>query len=201
MNYNIFVGFIAWIGILERNPDGSARLRFTVAVKNSAKQNSTSFVDCTAFGKKAELLSNYFVKGSPIGIEAEFRNNNYQDRNGVPHYGYDFIVRQVFFVGPKSANPAVAAASNPAIPTGAVPMTAAPSGGLPFPPAPPLTKTTAPPVASAQPAAIPAQPVVPVEAPLPPAPAAAPPQGLKLGKLSDVFTADEMTFGTAAEAR
>ena len=200
MNIIILVGFIAWMGSLQKCANGASRISFTVAVKNSANQGSTSFILCTAFGQKADRISQYYVKGSPIGIEAEVRNNQYQDKNENTQKTYNFIVRQVFFVGPKSANPAVAAASNPAIPTGAVPMTAAPSGGLPFPPAPPLTKTTAPPVAPAQPAAIPAQPVVPVEAPLPPAPAAAPPQGLKLGKLSDVFTADEMTFSTSAEA-
>lgn len=193
MNIIILVGFIAWMGSLQKCANGASRIIFTVAVKNSANQNNTTFIICTAFGQNADHISKYYVKGSPIGIEAEIRNNQYQDKNGNTQKTYDFIVRQVFFVGPKSANPA--------IPTGAVPMTAAPSGGLPFPPAPPLTKTTAPPVAPAQPAAIPAQPVVPVEAPLPPAPAAAPPQGLKLGKLSDVFTADEMTFSTSAEAR
>ena len=201
MNQNNFVGFLTKKSNLERNPDGSARIHFTVAVKNSAKQNSTSFVDCTAFGKKAELLSNYFVKGSPIGIEAEFRNNNYQDRNGVPHYGYNFIVQKIEFVGPKSANPAVAAASNPTIPTGAVPMTAVPSGGLPLPPAPPATA----------PATSGVLPFPPAPGTLPAPPAAQPMQqmpsdadglgqGLKRGKLEDVFTADEMTFGTAAEA-
>lgn len=200
MNQNNFVGFLTKKGNLERNPDGSARIHFTVAVKNSAKQNSTSFVDCTAFGKKAELLSNYFVKGSPIGIEAEFRNNNYQDRNGVPHYGYNFIVQKIEFVGPKSANPAVAAASNPAIPTGAVPMTAVPSGGLPFPPAPPATAPAEsetlpfPPALNTQPVPSAAPFVQPM-----PADADGSGQGIMLGRLEDVFTQDEMKIAASGE--
>ena len=200
MNYNIFVGFIAWIGILERNPDGSARLRFTVAVKNSAKQNSTSFVDCTVFGEKAEFLSKHFVKGSPIGIEAEVRNNNFKDKNGVMHYGYNFIARRIEFVGPKSANPAVAAASNPAIPTGAVPMTAVPSGGLPFPPAPsaaaPATSGVlpSPPAPSTQPAPS----ATPFVQPMP-ADADGSGQGIMLGRLEDVFTQDEMKIAASGE--
>ncbi len=189
MNYNIFVGFIARIGILERNPDGSARIHFTVAVKNSAKQNSTSFVDCTAFGKKAELLSNYFVKGSPIGIEAEVRNNNFKDKNGVMHYGYSFIVHRIEFVGTKASNPAVAMRAQTAGSIAPTPMPSvaaqATSGALPFPPAPGTQ---------------PAPAATPLVQPMP-ADAAGIEQGLKLGKLEDVFTADEMTFGTAAEAR
>ena len=178
MNYNIFVGFIAWIGILERNPDGSARLRFTVAVKNSAKQNSTSFVDCTAFGKRAELLSNYCVKGSPIGIEAEVRNNNYLAKNGNMQYTYNFVVKQVHFVGKKESNPAVAMRAQ------AASATAPPaSGALPFPPAPST------------------QPVPSAAPPMTAADADGLGQGLKLGKLEDVFDSSEMTFGTAAEAR
>ena len=185
MNIIILVGFIAWMGSLQKCANGASRISFTVAVKNSANQGSTSFILCTAFGQKADHISQYYVKGSPIGIEAEVRNNQYQDKNENTQKTYNFIVRQVFFVGPKSANPAVAAASNPAIPTGAVPMTAAPSGGLPFPPAPSAPNT---------------QPV-PSAAPLMTATDAdGLGQGLKLGKLEDVFTADEMTFSTSAEA-
>ena len=80
-------------------------------------------------------------------------------------------------------------------------MTDASSGGLPFPPAPSATAPATsgalpfPPAPSTQPAPS----ATPFVQPMP-ADADGLGQGLKLGKLEDVFTADEMTFGTAAEA-
>lgn len=140
MNISILVGFIAWMGSLQKCANGASRISFTVAAINSANQGGTSFILCTAFGQKADYISQYYVKGSPIGIEAEIRNNQYQDKNGNTQKTYDFIVRQVSFVGPKAANPAVTAELTSATPAGGVPMTAAPSGGLPFPPATPINE-------------------------------------------------------------
>ena len=180
MNLVTLVGFVAIMSELVTSANGTTFVRFRVAVRNTSSQNATSFVDCVAFGKTAELLCKYFVKGSPIGIEAEVRNNNYPAKNGNMQYTYNFVVKQVHFVGKKESNPAVAMKAQAASAT--APAT---SGALPFPPAPSK------------------QPVPPAAPPMQPMPADTDGlgQGLKLGKLEDVFTADEMTFGTAAEAR
>jgi len=184
-NWNA-VGFISRMQDQKVSPNGVAYICFTVAIRNMSAQKTMSFVDCVAFGKTAEFLSKYFVTGSPIGIEAEVRNNNYLAKNGNMQYTYNFVVKQVHFVGKKESNPAVAMRAQTVGSIAPTPMPSAAaqaaSGALPFPPAP-----------STQ-----------------PVPSAAPPmtatdadglgQGLKLGKLSDVFTADEMTLGTSAEA-
>ena len=231
MNLVTLVGFVAIMSELVTSANGTTFVRFRVSVRNTSSQNATSFVDCVAFGKTAEFLSKYFVTGSPIGIEAEVRNNNYPAKNGNMQYTYNFVVKQVHFVGKKESNPAVAMKAQAAPATapvapGALPFPPAPpatapaaSGGLPLPPAPPAAAPAASgalPFPPAPPAAAPAAsgalpfPPAPSKQPVPPA---APPmqpmpadtdglgQGLKLGKLEDVFTADEMTFGTAAEAR
>ena len=214
MNLVTLVGFVAIMSELVTSANGTTFVRFRVAVRNTSSQNATSFVDCVAFGKTAELLCKYFVKGSPIGIEAEVRNNNYPAKNGNMQYTYNFVVKQVHFVGKKESNPAVAMKAQAAPATApvapgalpfppAAPATApAASGGLPLPPAPPA----AAPAASGAlpfPPAPSKQPVPPAAPPMQPMPADTDGlgQGLKLGKLEDVFTADEMTFGTAAEAR
>ena len=212
-NWNA-VGFISRMQDQKVSPNGVAYICFTVAIRNMSAQKTTSFVDCVAFGKTAEFLSKYFVTGSPIGIEAEVRNNNYLAKNGNMQYTYNFVVKQVHFVGKKESNPAVAMKAQAAPATApvapgalpfppAAPATApAASGGLPLPPAPPA----AAPAASGAlpfPPAPSKQPVPPAAPPMQPMPADTDGlgQGLKLGKLEDVFTADEMTFGTAAEAR
>lgn len=176
-NWNA-VGFISRMQDQKVSPNGVAYICFTVAIRNMSAQKTTSFVDCVAFGKTAEFLSKYFVTGSPIGIEAEVRNNNYLAKNGNMQYTYNFVVKQVHFVGKKESNPAVAMRAQ------AASATAPPaSGALPFPPAPST------------------QPVPSAAPPMTAADADGLGQGLKLGKLEDVFDSSEMTFGTAAEAR
>ena len=178
MNLVTLVGFVAIMSELVTSANGTTFVRFRVSVRNTSSQNATSFVDCVAFGKTAEFLSKYFVTGSPIGIEAEVRNNNYLAKNGNMQYTYNFVVKQVHFVGKKESNPAVAMRAQ------AASATAPPaSGALPFPPAPST------------------QPVPSAAPPMTAADADGLGQGLKLGKLEDVFDSSEMTFGTAAEAR
>jgi single-strand DNA-binding protein len=40
------------------------------------------FVDCTAFGKTAETVNQYFTKGKPIFIEGRLKYDTWEDKNG-----------------------------------------------------------------------------------------------------------------------
>ena len=100
------------MGRLTRDPEfrqttsGVPSCRFTVAVNRSYKDKQTGqkvedtdFVDCTAWRQTAEFVSRYFTKGSMILVEGELRNNNYEDKNGVKHYGMNVLVQNVSFCG------------------------------------------------------------------------------------------------------
>jgi single-strand DNA-binding protein len=45
-------------------------------------REEVTFVDCTAFGKTAELIGEYFTKGKPIAIEGRLRYESWEDKNG-----------------------------------------------------------------------------------------------------------------------
>ncbi|MDT2864659.1 single-stranded DNA-binding protein [Vagococcus carniphilus] len=69
---------------------GTAIANFTVAVnkpyKNQQGERESDFINCTAFGKTAENIANYFSKGVMIGVQGEYQNNNYTKEDGTKVY-------------------------------------------------------------------------------------------------------------------
>ena len=65
--------------------------RFTVAVNRQFKKDEADFINCVAFGKKAETIEKFFKKGSPINIEGRLQTGSYE-KDGVKHFTTDVIV-------------------------------------------------------------------------------------------------------------
>ena len=79
-----------------RNAGTTPVLRFTLAVNRSFKregQPEADFINCVAFGRTAEVISQYCSKGSQIGVEGQIQNGSY-DKDGQTIYTTDIIVRQ-----------------------------------------------------------------------------------------------------------
>src|SRR4051794_37667123 len=45
-------------------------------------REEVTFVDCSAFGKQAELINQYFNKGKPIFIEGRLKFDSWEDKQG-----------------------------------------------------------------------------------------------------------------------
>jgi single-strand DNA-binding protein len=45
-------------------------------------REEVTFVDCTAWGKTAELINQYFTKGKPIFIEGRLKYDQWEDKQG-----------------------------------------------------------------------------------------------------------------------
>lgn len=73
---------------------------FTVAVKRDYKsQNGTyesDFINCKAFGKTAEIINKYFVKGKPITLTGSIRTGKYE-KDGATHFTTDIVADSVEF--------------------------------------------------------------------------------------------------------
>ena len=92
------------LGRLTRDPElrfaagsGTAVSRFTVAVNRQFKKDETDFINCIAFGKTAETISQYFTKGKQIGIVGHIQTGSY-DKEGTKVYTTDVIVESFDFV-------------------------------------------------------------------------------------------------------
>ena len=83
------------------NDDKSSRCNFTVAT-DRRYGDETDFFDCVIFGKRAEVISKYFRKGSEILVSGEGQIRSYEDKNGVKRKAYSVLASDFNFCGSKS---------------------------------------------------------------------------------------------------
>ncbi len=99
------------IGRLCRDPEmkytqqGTAICNMTIATsenwtdKNTGeKQEKTEWSRCVSFGKQAEVLGKYLVKGSQVYIEGKLQNRQYE-KDGQTHYATEIVVKEFTFLG------------------------------------------------------------------------------------------------------
>lgn len=96
------------IGRLTRDPElrfapntGNAVVRFTLAVnrrKQKDKEQEADFINCVAFGKTAETIAQYLLKGNQIAVEGNIRTGSY-DKDGIKRYTTDVIIERFNFIG------------------------------------------------------------------------------------------------------
>ena len=103
-------------GNLTRDPEvrytqsGMAYAKMGIAVnrqytsKNGDRQESTDFFNLTAWGKTAEFCGRYLEKGRRVLVEGRIGNDNYEDKNGVKHYGVNITVDNIEFASSKRSN-------------------------------------------------------------------------------------------------
>jgi single stranded DNA-binding protein (ssb) len=80
---------------------GTAKCNLTLAVDRKFKkdgQKEADFINCIAFGKTAEIIAQYFVKGSKIAITGEIRTGSYEAKDGTRRYTTDVIIDRFEFV-------------------------------------------------------------------------------------------------------
>lgn len=91
---------------LRTTPSGKSVCGFTIAVtgrKNKEGERRTDFIDCSAFGATAELLTKYVKKGNKIGVIGELQKDEYTAQDGTKRYPVRVLVNEVEFMGGKKA--------------------------------------------------------------------------------------------------
>lgn len=99
------------IGRLTKDPEltfaagtGTAICKFTMAVNRQFKKGEADFINCTAFGKTAETIAQYFTKGRPIAVVGNIRTGSYDAKDGTKRYTTDINVESFDFVGDSNNN-------------------------------------------------------------------------------------------------
>ena len=103
---------ILLIGRLTKDPElrytqsGTAVASFTLAVNRSfANQNGereADFINCVAWQKAAEFVSQYFKKGQQMALEGRLQVRSYDDNNGQRRWVTEVVTEKVEFVGSKN---------------------------------------------------------------------------------------------------
>lgn len=82
---------------------GAAVASFSIAnnrryTQNGEKKQEVSFINCSAFGKTAELMQKYLGKGSQVLVEGRLKQDSWE-QDGQKRTAIKLIVEKVHFVG------------------------------------------------------------------------------------------------------
>lgn len=73
--------------------------QFCIAVDRWDKDAEANFIDCVAWGSRAETISKYFKKGSPILITGRLDQQSWKSEDGTSRSRILVIVDEFQFVG------------------------------------------------------------------------------------------------------
>ena len=73
---------------------------FTLAVPRIGSEEA-DFIRCTAFGKSAEFVEDYFSKGLRVGVSGHILTGSYEREDGSTAYTTDVIVERLDFADAK----------------------------------------------------------------------------------------------------
>lgn len=96
------MNFVALMGRLTKDPEAKQTqttnlTRFSLAVDRRGKRDEADFFNCTAFGKTADFICQYFKKGNRILISGRIQNDNYTASDGSKRSAVQIIVDQAEF--------------------------------------------------------------------------------------------------------
>ena len=103
---NHFVG----IGRLTREPNvkytqsGKAIASFTLAIdrrRSTDGKQQADFIQCVAWEKTAEIISQYVTKGQKIAVEGRIQTRSYDANDGTKRYVTEVIVQSMEFCDSK----------------------------------------------------------------------------------------------------
>lgn len=89
---------------LRSTASGMAVLSFSVAVNESRKNQRTgeyedypNYVDCTMFGRRAESVSRYLLKGTYVALTGRLHQNRWQNNDGQNRSKLEVTVDNIHF--------------------------------------------------------------------------------------------------------
>jgi single-strand DNA-binding protein len=103
MNKCLFYGRLTNdVDIRYNDKTQKAIAKFSIAVnrdfKNKEGKYDADFFTCVAFDKRAEIIGNYFNKGSRICVWGAMRQEHWEDKDGNKRTGYSLMVEGFNFV-------------------------------------------------------------------------------------------------------
>ena len=83
---------------------GDSVVSFSVGVKAGfGDKATTTWANCSMFGKRGESVAPYLKKGALVGISGELNNREYQDKEGQKRYSLDVRVSDLTLLGGKQS--------------------------------------------------------------------------------------------------
>ena len=85
--------------------------RYTLAVdrrfnRNNDDGNNADFIPCVCFGKSAEFVEKYLLKGTKMAVIGRIQTGSYTNRDGVKVYTTEVVIEEQEFAESKNAQSA-----------------------------------------------------------------------------------------------
>ena len=123
-NFNkvLLIGNLTRDPELKHTPSNQAVATIGLAVnrtyntKDGEKREETTFVDCEAWGRTAEVMGQYLRKGRPVFLEGRLKLDQWQDRDGNNRSKLKVVIENFQFIDSRGGGnaEAPAQASSPA---------------------------------------------------------------------------------------
>ncbi len=105
LNKAVLMGRLVADPELRRTQNSNSVTSFTLAVNRSfarqGEQPQTDFIDVVAWGKTAEFVSRYFVKGQLVAVCGRIQTRNWEDKQGNKRKSVEVVAEEVHFAEPK----------------------------------------------------------------------------------------------------
>lgn len=100
MNVATFMGNLGRDAELKSAANGEAAANFSMAVAVGSKaEPETMWVRCSLYGKRAESLHRYLIKGQKVVVTGRVRLSSWQDKDGVARTDLRLNVQDLWFAG------------------------------------------------------------------------------------------------------
>ena len=127
---------VVLMGRLTKDPElrfaagsGKGVCRFTVAINRQFMRDESDFINCVAFGKPGETISEHFAKGNRIALTGNIRTGSYEAQDGTKRYTTDVVVESFEFIEVKNSTSSNDDSFGAGIPNDVVPED---DGEMPF---------------------------------------------------------------------
>ena len=110
VNKAILIGRLGKDPELKYTQGGKAFATFSLATsenwtgQDGQKQESTTWHNIVAWGRQAEVMKEYLLKGKQVYIEGRISNRSYDDKDGNKRYISEIVVQSFQFIGDRGGS-------------------------------------------------------------------------------------------------
>lgn len=103
------IGYLGRDGELRYSTSGHAVINLSLGItetwkdKNGAKKERTEWVRCALWGKTAEALADYLLKGRQVYVQGRLQSREWNDKDGVKHRSTEVNCDNIVLLGSPGA--------------------------------------------------------------------------------------------------
>jgi len=115
INQVVLIGRLTRDAELKYTTSGQAVCKFSIAVNRARKngeqwEEEPNFFDIVLWGKRGEALAQYLLKGKPVGVEGELRQDRWQ-QDGQNRSKVEIVANNIQLLGGNPGGPGPASGS------------------------------------------------------------------------------------------